>query len=45
MAELTNLPGVRKLVGTHLPIQKRHLKDVLAASLQLAAKEDTNAEA
>jgi len=38
-------PGVRKLVGTHLPIQKRHLKDVMAASLQLAAKEDANAEA
>lgn len=37
--------GVRKLVGTHLPIQKRHLKDVMAASLQLAAKEDANAEA
>ena len=37
--------GVRKLVSTHLPIQKRHLKDVMAASLQLAAKEDANAEA
>jgi len=41
----TKHPGVRKLVGTHLPIQKRHLKDVMAASLQLAAKEDANAEA
>jgi hypothetical protein len=38
-------PGVRKLVGTHLPIQKRHLKEVMAASLQLAAKEDANAKA
>ncbi len=38
-------PGVQKLVSTHLPIQKRHLKDVMAASLQLAAKEDANAEA
>ena len=38
-------PGVRQLVNTHLPIQKRHLKDVMAASLQLAAKEDANAEA
>jgi len=38
-------PGVRKLVATHLPIQRRHLKDVMAASLQLAAKEDANAEA
>jgi hypothetical protein len=37
--------GVRKLVGTHLPIQKRHLKDVMAASLKLAAEEDANAEA
>ena len=37
--------GVRKLVGTHLPIQKRHLKDVMAASRQLAAKEDANAQA
>ena len=38
-------PGVQKLVSTHLPIQQRHLKDVMAASLQLAAKEDANAEA
>jgi hypothetical protein len=38
-------PGVKQLVNTHLPIQKRHLKDVMAASLQLAAKEDANAEA
>ena len=37
--------GVRKLVSTHLPIQKRHLKDVMAGSLKLAAKEDANAEA
>ena len=38
-------PGVRKLVSTHLPIQKRHLKEAMAASLKLAAKEDANAEA
>ncbi len=38
-------PGVRQLVSTHLPIQQRHLKQVLAASLELAAKEDANAEA
>ncbi len=38
-------PGVQKLVSTHLPIQQRHLKDVMAASLGLAAKEDANAEA
>ena len=35
--------GARTLVGTHLPIQKRHFKDVSAASLLLAAKEDANA--
>ena len=35
--------GVRQLVSTHLPIQKRHLKDVMAASRQLAAEEDANA--
>ena len=38
-------PGVKQLVSTHLPIQKRHLKEVMAASLSLAAKEDANAEA
>jgi hypothetical protein len=37
--------GVRELVKVQLPIQKRHLKDVSAASVQLAAKEDPNAEA
>jgi hypothetical protein len=41
----TRHPGIRKLVSTHLPIQKRHLKDVMAASVTLAAKEDANAEA
>jgi hypothetical protein len=38
-------PGVRQLVTTHLPIQQRHLKQVLAGSLRLAAKEDANAQA
>ena len=38
-------PGVGELVKVQLPIQKRHLKDVMAASLQLAAKEDANATA
>ena len=38
-------PGVKQLVSTHLPIQKRHLKDVMSASLSLAAKEDANAAA
>ena len=37
--------GVKQLIGTHLPIQRRHLKDTMAASLQLAAKEDANAAA
>ena len=38
-------PGVRELVKVQLPIQKRHLKDVSAASVVLAAKEDPNAPA
>ena len=38
-------PGVRELVKVQLPIQKRHLKDVSAASVVLAAKEDPNAAA
>jgi hypothetical protein len=38
-------PGVRDLVKVQLPIQKRHLKDVMSASLTLAAKEDANAAA
>jgi hypothetical protein len=38
-------PGVKQLVSTHLPVQKRHLKDVMAASVSLAAKEDANAAA
>jgi hypothetical protein len=38
-------PGVRDLVKVQLPIQKRHLKDAMAASITLAAKEDANAAA
>ena len=38
-------PGIREIVKVQLPIQKRHLKDVSAASVALAAKEDPNAEA
>ena len=38
-------PGVRDLVKVQLPIQKRHLKDAMAASISLAAKEDANAAA
>jgi hypothetical protein len=41
----TKHAGVKQLIGTHLPIQRRHLKDTMAASLQLAAKEDANAAA
>lgn len=33
---------VRDLVRMQLPIQKRHLKEVMATSVQLAAKEDPN---
>ena len=33
---------VRELVSWGLPIQKRHLKDVRASSLQLASDEDPN---
>jgi hypothetical protein len=36
-------PGVRGLVREQLPIQRRHFKEVNAASLLLAAKEDANA--
>ena len=38
-------PGIRTLVKEQLPIQRRHLKEVTSASLQLAAKEDANAAA
>jgi len=38
-------PGIRNLVSKQLPIQKRHLRDVTAASLALAAKEDPDGEA
>jgi len=38
-------PGIRDIVRVQLPIQKRHLKEVSTASVQLAAEEDPNAEA
>jgi hypothetical protein len=38
-------PGVRDLVKVQLPIQRRHLKEAMAASVSLAAKEDANAAA
>ena len=37
--------GVGELVKVQLAIQKRHLRDVMAASVTLAAQEDPNAEA
>jgi hypothetical protein len=38
-------PGIKQLISTHLPIQRRHLKEVMSTSLELAAKEDANAAA
>jgi len=38
-------PGIRALTRQQIPIQKRHLRDVMLASTTLAAKEDPNAEA
>ena len=38
-------PGIGELVKVQLAIQRRHLRDVMAASVALAAKEDPNAEA
>jgi hypothetical protein len=45
MAKQARHPGVRELVKTQLPIQRRHLKEAMAASMVLAAKEDPNAAA
>ena len=45
MAKHTRHAALRDLVRTHLPIQKRHLKEAMAASMTLAAKEDPNAAA
>jgi hypothetical protein len=38
-------PGVGELVKVQLAIQKRHLRDVMTASVELAAKEDPDAPA
>ena len=38
-------PGVRSLTKIQLPIQKRHLKEAMAGSVKLAAKEDATAVA
>jgi hypothetical protein len=45
MAKQARHAGVRELVKTQLPIQRRHLKEAMAASMALAAKEDPNAAA
>jgi len=45
MAKQSRHAGVRELVKTQLPIQKRHLRDTMSASMTLAAKEDPNAAA
>ena len=45
MAKDAKHAGVRDLVKVQLPIQKRHLKEAMAASMTLAAKEDPNAPA
>ena len=37
-------PELRKLTEWALPIQQRHLQDVLDGSLKLAAAEDPNEE-
>jgi hypothetical protein len=37
-------PGIRALAREQLAIQKRHLRDVMAASTALAAREDPNEE-
>jgi hypothetical protein len=42
MNERAAAPGVGELVEWALPIQERHFKDVLGASLELAAQEDPN---
>ncbi len=38
--ERAGYPELRELVAAQLPIQKRHLRDAMEASIQLAAKED-----
>jgi hypothetical protein len=40
--EQAALANVKDLVGWALPIQQRHLKDALAASLELAGEENAN---
>jgi len=45
MNKVAKHPGIRDLTREQIPIQKRHLRDVMLASTTLAAKEDPNAEA
>jgi hypothetical protein len=40
--EQADLANVKDLVGWALPIQQRHYKDVLSASLELAGEEDAH---
>lgn len=42
MAKSAANKEVRTLVGKHLPIQKRHLRDATAGALKLARQEDPN---
>jgi hypothetical protein len=35
-------PGIRQLTKIQIPIQRRHLKEAMAGSVRLAAKEDAN---
>jgi hypothetical protein len=35
-------PGIRQLTKMQIPIQRRHLRDAMAGSVALAAKEDAN---
>jgi len=44
MNEKAQIKELRKLTDWALPIQQRHLQDVLDGSLKLAADEDPNAE-
>jgi hypothetical protein len=38
-------PGIRELTRMQLPIQRRHLKEAMAGTVKLAAKEDPNGAA
>ena len=38
-------PGIRELTRMQIPIQRRHLKEAMAGTTRLAAKEDANAPA